>query len=881
MNSITEEYSKVLKCDEQQYDTYIVLNDDTKVDVDISGFKTIYNLGERLIGNFANKRIEFTLFDTGKYNLTDKEFEAFVGLKVGNEFVYNSIGKYIANKPQIKDEALDESSIVANDISIKFKQNYVPVINFPCKIRVAVKAICDYLNVDYIENDFINADYVLQEFYIDEDATFYDVIKVLAEAGFANAFITYDNKFIMKSPAKNACYKFDLNELFEMKKEDNLFGPLNSIVASRIVADDESTTEDVYSRDETSITTNGLYEYKIKQNDAIDYDRQTAVDNMLAGILNFKYLPATIEAVYNPKLEVGDMLEVPDKNTDTSFLLFAKEITIDLSTGLMTIESSEESKTETNYKNATQKDKRTKTEIEVNKMKGKITMLSGSVAENEEKIAQQEITSEAIKESVSSLDENLEELKSQTEQTASKLEYTISKANGNNLVKNSDMSNDTEFWQAHLKAAFTEGNTPPENPEEDEYWYSTANYDVYVANQMYKYTNGIWVESALTRKLLNNALNLLQYTSSYDTDESKLNTASGRYIRVDVDNDYPNVTHSYNSTNLIPIDTNEEYVTMSVKVKNNIKLGNVMLLLAILPNFELPTTENPASMYEPAILLTPDDYNNELHQYTMTIKIPKRSEYISVVTGTTPPTDTTKYWLYEQQTGIGVIMQFDGDSWVQYKTDKVVYEEDTNLVWTYRALYGAYYKTNYTSDLDFKSITCVIAFYGGFALLASDSEPTPQKGLYWLDTTNNKCFRAKYNEEEFAEWEDTGLTATWVSQNIMPVINTPFVPPKGYFEFADLKVEWNSTATRWNRYQGEIYSKNFKLDENGFEISSGKNVMFIDEDEITASYNNINIFGINEDLCFTRRFKAEQEMALGNFKWYLAKVGNETQMLLN
>lgn len=421
MKSITEEYRKVLKCDEQQYDTYIVLSDGTKVNTDLSGLKAIFNLGERIVGNFANKRIEFTLFNTSKYNLTDKEFEIFAGLKVGNDFVYNSIGKYIANKPQIKDEVVDESSVVANDMSIKFKQKYVPVIKFPCKIRVAVKAICDYLNIDYIENDFINADYVLQEFYIDEDATFYDVVKILAEAGFANAFITYDNKFIMKSPAKNACYKFDLNELFEMKKEDNLFGPLNSIVASRIVTDDGSTTEDVYSRDETSITTNGLYEYKIKQNDAIDYDRQTAVDNMLAGILNFKYLPATIEAVYNPKLEVGDMLEVPDKNTDTSFLLFAKEITADLSTGLMTIESSEESKTETNYKNATQKDKRTKTEIEVNKMKGKITLLSSSVEKvnntandalnnttvTNEKIAQLEIVDDEIKTSVTKTETRL------------------------------------------------------------------------------------------------------------------------------------------------------------------------------------------------------------------------------------------------------------------------------------------------------------------------------------------------------------------------------------------------------------------------------------------------------------------------------------------
>ena len=400
---MTDEYKQTLKNDEQEYDAYIILTDGTKIDTDLSGFKPIYNLGQRIVGNFANKRVEFTVFNTSKYNLTNQEFEAFVGLKVGNEFVYNSIGKYIANKPQIKDEALDESSVVCSDISIKFKTKYTPVIQFPCKIRVAAKAICDHLNVEYIDNDFINADYVLNEFYIDEDATFYDVMKKLAEAGFANAIITYGNKLIMKNPSMSVDYKFDLNELFELKKEDNIFGPLNSIVASRIVADDGSTTEDVYARDETSITANGLYEYKIKQNEAIDHDRQTAVNNMLAGILNFKYVPARIEAVYNPTLEIGNMLEVPDKNTDTSFLLFAKEITADLSTGLMTIGSTEETKTETNYQNATQKDKRIKTEAEVNKLKGKITLLAENVSEAETKIAQQEMTSEEIRQSVSQL----------------------------------------------------------------------------------------------------------------------------------------------------------------------------------------------------------------------------------------------------------------------------------------------------------------------------------------------------------------------------------------------------------------------------------------------------------------------------------------------
>lgn len=401
MYSISDEYKKVLKSDEQQYDVYIILQDGTKVDEDISGFKPVYNLGEKIIGNFITKRVEFTLFNTSKYNITNQEFEVFVGLKVNNEFNYISLGKFIANKPEIKDEALDECSITAQNYSLKFKIPYEPILSFPCKVNEAIKTICNHLSIAYIENDFINGNYALEEFFIDEDATFFDVIKVLAEAGFANADITNTNSLIVKSPKKTIDYTFSINEIFELKKEDNKFGPVNSVVASRIVADDGSTTEDVFARNESSITKNGLYEYKIKQNDAIDYDRQTAVNNILAGILDFEYVPATIETVYNPASEVGDMYEVSDKKTDTSFLLFAKEIIADLSTGLMTIESTEETKTETDYKSATNKDKRKKTEAKVNKLEGKITLLTQETNEHEEKIAQQEIDINSIKQQVS------------------------------------------------------------------------------------------------------------------------------------------------------------------------------------------------------------------------------------------------------------------------------------------------------------------------------------------------------------------------------------------------------------------------------------------------------------------------------------------------
>ena len=407
-----EEYKKTLKSDEQEYDVYIILDNGTKVDTDISEFKIIYNLGEKIAGNFAAKKIEFKLFNTSKYNLTNREFEVFIGLKVNGEFVYNSIGKYIAEKPVKESKINDEYKISATNYSLKFKTKYVPgTIKFPCTIKQAIKDIALFLNIEYIESSFINANYTLKEFFIDEDDTFFDVIKTLADAAFANANINNQNKLIFTNPSFTPKYTFDLNELFEVNKEDNMFGPLNAIVASRIVADDGSTTEDVYARDEISISQNGIYEYKIFQNEAIDYDRQTAVNNILNGSLNLKYTPSKIEAVYNPMLEVMDMLEVPYEST--SFLLFAKEINADLSSGIMTIEASEDTKTETDYRTATNKDKRRKTEIKVNKLEGVITQVVEEQGEYYQKLAK-------VEQDVNSINQNVKNIFDFSRETLSK-----------------------------------------------------------------------------------------------------------------------------------------------------------------------------------------------------------------------------------------------------------------------------------------------------------------------------------------------------------------------------------------------------------------------------------------------------------------------------
>lgn len=56
----------------------------------------------------------------------------------------------------------------------------------------------------------------------------------------------------------------------------------------------------------------------------------------------------------------------------------------------------------------------------------------------------------------------------------------------------------------------------------------------------------------------------------------------------------------------------------------------------------------------------------------------------------------------------------------------------------------------------------------------------------------------------------------------------------GQVDISDLKVEYDNASTIWTQKDGEIYTKQYKMDEKGFSISSDTNTMFIDEQEIAA-----------------------------------------------
>lgn len=492
-------------------------------------------------------------------------------------------------------------------------------------------------------------------------------------------------------------------------------------------------------------------------------------------------------------------------------------------------------------------------------------------------------TADSIKESVKAINEQTQEKLATLELANQSLEFATKRTGGNNLIRNSAMINDNNFWLAHAKYPYQESDTPPDNPTEGAYWYCTANSGSYIENQMYVYNSG-WKESELSRKSLLSAQNYFAYTTSSEHwangKNANENTLSGRVIKLDGRQDYT-VSHIFNITEPITLNQNENKMAISHFIKNSIVQGNVCVGLMFLNEADFTEVEKPYSLYEPGIILTPDDLK-DLTKIEQIIEIPKKSDFIPVVVSNTAPTDTTKNWL---DTTIYLPKKYNSQTsqWEILDTKMSLYNESSREVWTYRYFYGFYYQTPIIYDTaEIKSCYVALTFYPAFAVYTGNVEPTPYKGLYWNNKTTNLVKRAKYNDTTFVEWETLDIPSSLLPTGAS--LGTPMfdyiVPIKGFVEIADLKLEYNTMCTQWTQFPGEVYGKNYKMDEKGFWIQANQNTMFIDEDEILATYKGINIFQINKDLAYFYKIQATESIEIGNYFLKTQQINSKNMLLL-
>ena len=121
---------------------------------------------------------------------------------------------------------------------------------------------------------------------------------------------------------------------------------------------------------------------------------------------------------------------------------------------------------------------------------------------------------------------------------------------------------------------------------------------------------------------------------------------------------------------------------------------------------------------------------------------------------------------------------------------------------------------------------------------------------------------------------DTTVTDTNINtvRVVMGVRSTDSSAITGQIDISDIKLEYDSVSTIWTQNVGETYSKQYKMDEKGFSISSDTNTMFIDEDEIAAYKSNENgeldmnnpVFQIKEDETILRETTIYDQLNIEN-----------------
>ena len=235
-------------------------------------------------------------------------------------------------------------------------------------VKDLLDAICARLGWKKRYTTFVNSDIVIDEEKYDASYTFRDVLGEIAQvAGGMIAFVGDELDVI---------YPKDSGEVIDSSNLKTLqmgepFGPVNSIVLARSPQEDN-----IYLRDEESISMYGLTELRIENNQIIDSHREDFIEGISKALFGLRFEVYELESFGIGYLNLGEFftIQTPDE-VSHKVLMLCDDLKI--TQGL-----SEESRLEapeataTDYKAASTTDKvLNKTILKVDKQSQQITAL--------------------------------------------------------------------------------------------------------------------------------------------------------------------------------------------------------------------------------------------------------------------------------------------------------------------------------------------------------------------------------------------------------------------------------------------------------------------------------------------------------------------------
>ena len=253
------------------------------------------------------------------------------GVMVNDELEYISFGSYVVYKSE-KQEDTNSYKITCYDKMLYSMVDYESMgLTYPISIRDYISAICNKLGLTFYNEDDTFANYnkqIQNELYLDSNGnslgyTFRDVLDELAQVT-ASTICVDDDELEIRYINNTGIY---IDEDFLKNVNVNFgeqYGPVNSIVLSR-----SGSADNVYLRDETSVTNNGLCEIKITDNQIMNFnDRSDYLPDILYALDGLQYYLNDFDSTGITFLDLCDKYTIGVGENEYSCIMFNDEINI-------------------------------------------------------------------------------------------------------------------------------------------------------------------------------------------------------------------------------------------------------------------------------------------------------------------------------------------------------------------------------------------------------------------------------------------------------------------------------------------------------------------------------------------------------------------------
>lgn len=370
-----------------------------------------YVKDEGFIGQFVARKVDGVIKNIDdNFSITDREFVLWLGVKVGDETTWFSLGNFLVNKVT-DDDVNDKTTFESLDYTKKFNQPYVDTITYPCTALQLAQNVCGQCGCTLGNTDFKHNDWTITGNAFTNGESCREVMKAIGKLAYSWVRIAWDNKVYLDFTAEKTVddhNKITNHEYYSLKTQKEKFGAVNRVVIGYKDIEGEQTKVE----DTESIETNGVYEITVYDNPLV-YNQELREQAIIGAddLFGLEYLPLKMETVGHPWLQGKELIEVVDMDG-----VVHKTVPFD-----RTIEYFGHIKTKINVTTSTKTNNEyaydssisgrlRKTEISVNKIDGEVTALASEVTENTEKISELEITVEGMESSVSAKYDFLEEV---------------------------------------------------------------------------------------------------------------------------------------------------------------------------------------------------------------------------------------------------------------------------------------------------------------------------------------------------------------------------------------------------------------------------------------------------------------------------------------